>query len=109
MRFGGWVWVGFLEAERRDTSIELIQSHARETSFLFEIRFVSELLEAGLTATDEYAAARVLHSRHPRAASAAMCPAKAVTNVFRLVSSESSTNSPVLTAARGEARTVAVV
>jgi len=44
-----------------------------------------------------------------RAASAAICPAKLVTNVLRPVSSERSANSPVVAAERGDAITVAVV
>ena len=39
-----------------------------------------------------------------RDASEAMCPAKEVTNVFKLVKGESSENSPVFSASRGEAK-----
>jgi hypothetical protein len=44
-----------------------------------------------------------------RAASAAICPAKLVMNVLRLVSSDKSVKVPVVTASRGEAITAAVV
>ncbi len=46
---------------------------------------------------------------YPLAASAAICPAKEVTNVFRLVISERLAYSPEVTAVRGEAITAAVV
>lgn len=46
---------------------------------------------------------------YDRAASAAMCPASVVTNVFRLVSSESPQNSPVAEAERGDAKSAAAV
>lgn len=54
---------------------------------------------------------KVKHStRQPsRAASAAVCPAKALTNVLRLVIADRLENSPVSTALRGVAMIAAVV
>lgn len=47
---------------------------------------------------------RVEFSGHERAASAAICPANAVTRDFKLVSSDMSEYSPEVTACRGDAR-----